>query len=180
MGYTNKYLNHFSSIVDLWAREIFYWKISLQLELFIFMFARECIAGYTHSFDPVVNIFRSSQSPMKPMPKKRVTDTSCSLIYLIHNIPLFLYMHANILYALSYITIPLRMDYTLLAWYSTQFYMSIWYTYSMLLCRKHSSIMSVACSFYNACMHVTSYCFYLFSSNLYFMFSHFLDVTAPY
>ena len=79
------------------------------------MFTRECVAGYTHSFDPVVNIFRSSQSPMKPMPKKRVTDTSCSLIYLIHNIPLFLYMHANILYALSYITIPLRMDYTLLA-----------------------------------------------------------------
>ena len=45
-----EYLNHFSSIFDLWGREFFCWKISFHLELIIFMFTAECVTGQLHPF----------------------------------------------------------------------------------------------------------------------------------
>jgi len=46
----HKYLNHFSSIFDSWGREFFCWKISLHLELLIFMLTAECVTGQLYPF----------------------------------------------------------------------------------------------------------------------------------
>ena len=98
---------------------------------------------------------------------QRVTDTSCSLIYVNNTFNsyfiIFIYIYANhnalcsiLHYDITTILQPI--DYTFTCLVHAVLYGYLIYTLCSL-CNKHICITSVAYHLYNVCMHIASNCF---------------------